>query len=88
MHAHAEYGLAAHWIYKETENKVGHMSSTMRNSKEMDEEYTLGSHALQKYNSLKVGHPVLRVDGSHLLAAVVIRCNTFFCPSNSLYCSG
>lgn len=32
---------------------------------------------LSKNKSLKAGHPVLRVEGSHLLAAVIIRCATF-----------
>ncbi|KAI7725518.1 hypothetical protein M8C21_007060, partial [Ambrosia artemisiifolia] len=30
-------------------------------------------HVFQKYSSLKAGHPVLRVEGSHLLAAVIVR---------------
>ncbi|XP_068650104.1 uncharacterized protein [Aristolochia californica] len=71
MHEHAEFGLAAHWLYKETENKVQYPS--ISDSKEFENETPVEDDELQKHSSLKVGHPVLRVDGSHLLAAVIVR---------------
>ncbi|KVI01557.1 hypothetical protein Ccrd_020170, partial [Cynara cardunculus var. scolymus] len=33
----------------------------------------LDDHVFQKYSSLKAGHPGLRVEGSNLLAAVIVR---------------
>jgi hypothetical protein len=40
-------------------------------SKDREEENS-SDILLSKYKSLKPGHPVLRVEGSHLLAAVII----------------
>ncbi|KAG9454396.1 hypothetical protein H6P81_007300 [Aristolochia fimbriata] len=71
MHEHAEFGLAAHWLYKETESKVQYPSRN--DSKEFANETAVEDDELQKHSSLKVGHPVLKVDGSHLLAAVIVR---------------
>ncbi|XP_020093743.1 uncharacterized protein LOC109713878 isoform X2 [Ananas comosus] len=77
MHKHAEYGLAAHWLYEE--NKV--ISSSNRDSKiesspcesnSLEDEGYTQDEIPWKYSSIKVGHPVLRVEGSQLLAAVVV----------------
>ncbi|KAL6204040.1 hypothetical protein ACLB2K_021310 [Fragaria x ananassa] len=82
MHEYAEHGLAAHWLYKETVNKVSNRSSTDESEIDassflskttMEDQNATEIDFFQKYNMLKIGHPVLRVDGSHLLAAVVIR---------------
>lgn len=79
MHKYAESGHAAHWLYKE--NKVEN-AGTMHDSKIQasschtacsDDEAYIQEDAPEKYGSLKVGDPVLRIEGSQLLAAVIIR---------------
>ncbi|KAL0321671.1 UNVERIFIED_CONTAM: putative GTP diphosphokinase RSH2, chloroplastic [Sesamum calycinum] len=42
-------------------------------SKDMEDQDLTEDDAFIKYSSLKVGHPVLRVEAGHLLAAVIVR---------------
>ncbi|KVH98700.1 Acyl-CoA dehydrogenase/oxidase C-terminal, partial [Cynara cardunculus var. scolymus] len=42
-------------------------------SNDLEDKTPLDDHVFQKYSSLKAGHPVLRVEGSNLLAAVIVK---------------
>ncbi|XP_020260560.1 uncharacterized protein LOC109836927 [Asparagus officinalis] len=79
MHANAEFGLAAHWLYKENKGETtsstydDKISASSFQTNSLEHEGYLQHDIYQKYGSIKPGHPVLRVEGSHLLAAVIVR---------------
>ncbi|GJX83446.1 beta-grasp domain-containing protein [Tanacetum coccineum] len=81
MREYAEHEVASHWLYKEADNKTLTKSSVI-GSEIPSSTYLLNDmedkspNVFKKYSSLKAGHTVLRVEGSNLLAVVIVRPET------------
>ena len=80
MHEHAEYGHAAHWLYKESESSPKIISNISEMPEPKAQEISIVNSNTTKAKSqngqresVKVGHPVLRVENGRLLAGVILR---------------